>query len=157
MIITKLATIEDLVQIQEIEAECIDRPWSRLLLEADLSTNPNACYWAAFDSENPAKLLGFVGTHNIVGEINITNVAVRNEARRRGVGYMLLCEMLKSLEISSSNGEIIGVTLEVKVDNFTAIRLYEKLGFKEEGIRKAYYSDGKDAIIMWLRQTEMKH
>ncbi len=163
MIVTRLASIEDLDQIKEIEDECFDRPWSRILFETDLKTNPNARYWVCFDDANSTRILGFIGTHDIAGEINITNVAVRPPERCQGLGCVLINEMLcyftkceKPADFARSEGikfpdNIYGVTLEVRVSNAPAIALYKKYGFKEEGIRKGYYQDGEDAIIMWIR------
>lgn len=139
---------KDAQAIAKIEELSIKRPWSIVLIENDLKTNPNATYYVAEDGE----VLGFIGVHNIVGEINITNIAVNPTYRRQGIADKLMQAMLAEFSVRKENGEdIVGVTLEVRASNIPAIKLYEKYGFASEGIRKAYYSDGEDAIIMWNR------
>lgn len=148
MIIRK-AEPADAGSIAQIEQECIARPWSIVLIKADLKDNPNASYFVA---EEAGELVGFIGTHDIVGEINITNVAVRKSYRRNGVADKLMRAMFSEIQEKIDSGkEIVGVTLEVRVSNDPAIKLYEKFGFKAEGTRKGYYSDGEDALIMWKR------
>ena len=148
MIIRK-AEPADAGSIAQIEKECIARPWSIVLIEADLKDNPNASYFVA---QEDGEIIGFIGTHDIVGEINITNVAVRKVYRRIGAADGLMQAMFDEVNKKIDSGkEVVGVTLEVRVSNNPAIKLYEKYGFKEEGVRKGYYSDGEDAIIMWKR------
>ena len=146
MIIRK-AEPKDAGSISKIEELSIKRPWSIVLIENDLEKNPNASYWVA---EEDNKVQGFIGVHNIVGEINITNVAVHPDYRRRGIADELMKAMKAEFDARKAAGEdIVGITLEVRESNTPAIKLYEKHGFKAEGIRKGYYSDGEDAVIMW--------
>ena len=63
--------------------------------------------------------------------------------------------MLQELIAIGKNDGLSQYTLEVRVSNKKAIRLYEKLGFEEEGIRKEFYDKPvEDASIMWLREQE---
>ena len=81
-------------------------------------------------------------------EGHITNVAVRPEFRRKGFARKLLQDLIDHARTSG----IKSLTLEVRVSNLPAIRLYESFGFKVEGRRKQYYADNReDALIMWLR------
>jgi ribosomal-protein-alanine N-acetyltransferase len=74
------------------------------------------------------------------------NVAVAADYRRRGVATTLL-ERLFEMTASDPRS---GYTLEVRVSNVQAIRLYERLGFEARGIRRGYYTDNReDALIMW--------
>ena len=137
----------DAGSISKIEELSIKRPWSIVLIENDLEKNPNASYWVA---EEGGAVQGFIGVHNIVGEINITNVAVHPDYRRRGIADKLMQAMKAEFDNRKEAGEdIVGITLEVRQSNTPAIKLYEKYGFASEGIRKGYYSDGEDAVIMW--------
>lgn len=137
----------DASSISKIEELSIKRPWSIVLIENDLEKNPNASYWVA---EEDGSVQGFIGVHNIVGEINITNVAVHPDYRRRGIADKLMQAMKAEFDNRKEAGEdIVGITLEVRQSNTPAIKLYEKYGFVSEGIRKGYYSDGEDAVIMW--------
>jgi ribosomal-protein-alanine N-acetyltransferase len=74
------------------------------------------------------------------------NVAVASAFRRRGVATELLERLFDLTETDPQRG----YTLEVRVSNVGAIRLYERLGFEARGIRRGYYTDNReDALIMW--------
>ena len=74
------------------------------------------------------------------------NVAVAPEYRRRGIARELLERLF---EVTGGDARR-GYTLEVRVSNLDAIRLYERLGFEARGIRRGYYTDNReDALIMW--------
>jgi ribosomal-protein-alanine N-acetyltransferase len=90
-------------------------------------------------------LVGYVGLWFQGNEAHITEIAVREVLRGRGIGELLLIGSVRaSIEYGSSV-----VTLETRISNFIAQRLYEKYGFRTAGIRKGYYSDNReDAIIM---------
>jgi ribosomal-protein-alanine N-acetyltransferase len=92
-----------------------------------------------------SSLAGYVGIWFQGDQAHITEIAVREELRGQGIGELLLIgSVLAGLDYGSSV-----VTLEVRVSNFIAQRLYEKYGFKTAGTRKAYYSDNReDALIM---------
>jgi ribosomal-protein-alanine N-acetyltransferase len=90
-------------------------------------------------------LVGFVGLWYMAGEAHIVSIAVRESHRRRGLGELLL---IGSVEMALRRGAQV-VTLEARVSNEAAIKLYDKYGFDEVGIRRRYYSDnGEDAAIM---------
>ena len=71
--------------------------------------------------------------------------------RRRGYGKRIMRELMRA---AYHAGEIVQMTLEVRVTNVPAIDLYASLGFEAAGRRKNYYEDnGEDAYIMWCRNT----
>ena len=90
-------------------------------------------------------LIGYVGLWYMAGEAHIVSIAVREAYRGQGAGELL---MLGAVEMALRRGcEVL--TLEVRVSNEAAQRLYEKYGFKNVGLRRRYYSDnGEDAYIM---------
>ena len=94
------------------------------------------------------KLIGVCGIRNMCGDGNITNVCVDPAYRRKGVATGMLKELIQ-------RSRMMGVkdyTLEVRESNESAIKLYEKLGFKSEGIRPNFYSHPiENALIMWKR------
>ena len=93
----------------------------------------------------PEDVAGYVGIWFQGNEAHITEIAVREKLRGNGIGELLL---IGSVRIALENGSTV-LTLEARVSNFIAQRLYEKYGFKEVGIRKNYYSDNReDAVIM---------
>lgn len=86
----------------------------------------------------------------VVDEGQITNVAVLPEYWHRGIGSKLISEMLV---IAREEG-LKSFTLEVRESNGNAVKLYKKLGFMKEGIRKNYYEKPtENALIMWLRES----
>ncbi len=90
-------------------------------------------------------IAGYVGLWFQGNEAHITEIAVREQLRGNGIGELLL---IGSVRAALENGSTV-VTLEARVSNFIAQRLYDKYGFKEVGIRKNYYSDNReDAVIM---------
>ncbi len=90
-------------------------------------------------------IAGYVGLWFQGNETHITEIAVREEMRGNGIGELLL---IGSVRVALEHGSTV-LTLEARVSNFIAQRLYEKYGFKEVGIRKNYYSDNReDAVIM---------
>jgi len=129
--------------IYGIELDSFSIPWSKDSLEKDAIENKMSIYLVALEDE---KVVGYAGMWHVVTEGHITNVAVSPDFRRRGIADMLLTE-LTNIAVKK---EMIGITLEVRMNNVAAQGLYLKHGYKVEGIRKNYYSDTKeDAIIMW--------
>ena len=95
--------------------------------------------------ESPNSIAGYVSVWYQGDEAHITEIAVREDLRGRGLGELLL---IGSLREALKYGSQV-MTLEARVSNFIAQRLYEKYGFKHVGVRKAYYSDNReDAVIM---------
>lgn len=129
-------------RIVEIEKNCFRVPWTKELLLG--AVNQEDCIvLCAYYNGNMA---GFCGLTNICGEGHITNIAVEDKYRCRGVGAALLGELLSR----AKDAGMENLTLEVRVSNLAAIRLYEKHGFTSAGIRKRYYIDNnEDALIMW--------
>lgn len=133
--------VDEVLKIEEMAYG--DHHWSKDSFYGELS-NDLAHYYCAFDSEN--NLVGYAGAWGIIDEAHITTIAVKPELRRKKIGEMLLIEIL---EYCYKN-EIKYVTLEVRISNTAAIKLYEKYGFKSLGTRKGYYqNNNEDALIMW--------
>ena len=132
--------INDVVYIEE---SCFHIPWSREDFEKEINENKMAIYFVALYDD---KIVCYAGMWHVVNEGHITNVAVLEEYRQKGIGNSLIKKLIEV----ANNYEMIGITLEVRMGNVPAQKLYTKYGFKPEGIRKNYYSDThEDAIIMW--------
>ncbi|APV44290.1 ribosomal-protein-alanine N-acetyltransferase [Dehalogenimonas formicexedens] len=101
--------------------------------------------------EPPQKIVGFAGFWMMAGEAHIISLAVKKEFRRRGFGKLLLVELVRAAV--KIEAEI--VTLEVRVSNYEAQRLYLQYGFIGKGVRRAYYTDNReDALIMTLDDAD---
>ena len=134
-------TAAHIEEIARLEKECFSSPWSEDGLKSELDNN-FARFFVAFLGE---KLAGYIGSHNVLGEVYITNVAVFSEFRKNGVGKALVEFLVDEME--NENAEF--VTLEVRKSNFNAISLYEKCGFQKVGERRNFYEKPtEDAILM---------
>lgn len=135
---------EDVDEVSRLEEETFSMPWSRDAF-LKMVTKEDAAYYVA---ESDSGIVGGCGVLMIAGEGNITNVAVSESARNKGIGTRLLKYMM---EEGYRNG-LTAFTLEVRVSNAAAIHVYEKLGFRSEGIRPNFYEKPvEDAMIMWKR------
>jgi ribosomal-protein-alanine N-acetyltransferase len=135
-------TLGDLNVIEEIEWRSYPTPWSRSMFAGELAKPASLCL-GAFEGE---QLGGYLIVSRYVDAWHVMNIAVDPEFRRRGVATALL-ERLFEL---ANDGSGRGYTLEVRVSNEGAIKLYERLGFTARGIRRGYYTDNReDALIMW--------
>lgn len=92
------------------------------------------------------KLLDFGGIWKAVDDIHITNIVIKKPFRNLGIGSKILEELINL----SKTYNLGSITLEVNINNIPAIKLYEKYRFKKLGIRKKYYKNIDDAIIMTL-------
>jgi ribosomal-protein-alanine N-acetyltransferase len=136
--------LRDLNAIETIERASYPTPWSRSMFAGELA-KPSSLSLGAFDPED-GRLLGYLIISRYVDAWHVMNVAVAPEHRRRKVASMLLEQLF---ELTAGEGRR-GYTLEVRVSNDVAIRLYERAGFKPRGIRRGYYTDNReDALIMW--------
>ena len=132
--------------VYELSKECFAIPWTLDSINNELN-NPLAKYVIAQDLST-GEVVGFVGVWIIAGEGDITNIAVRSKYRKQGIASNLLIKLFDVCKTFNCED----ITLEVRASNTPAQNLYKKFNFKEEGIRKGYYSDnGEDAIIMWKR------
>lgn len=144
MLVIRKMTEDDVDQVGEIEESIFPLPWSKKSFQEAVNRK-NTIYLVA---ESEGEILGYCGLWNIIGEGEITNVAVKTGHRRRKIARGLL-EQLMHMGVEEG---VEAFTLEVRVSNMAAIRLYESLGFVTEGIRKNFYEKPQeDALIMWKR------
>lgn len=130
-------------RVHELETLCFSDPWSRASFEAEL-TNPLATYLLLTDGE---AIWGYCGMWLVVDEGHITNLGIDPSVQGKGLGKTMMGLIMDW----ARQHKICRLTLEVRVSNTRAIKLYEQLGFKSAGIRPAYYEDnGEDACIMWI-------
>ena len=138
--------LADLSSIEEIERRSYPTPWSRSMFAGELAKPSSICLGAFEADGEDGRLCGYLVVSRYVDAWHVMNVAVDPAQRGRGIATMLL-ERLFELTADDAHR---GYTLEVRVSNHTAIRLYERLGFESRGIRRGYYTDNReDALIMW--------
>ncbi|MBO7251991.1 MAG: ribosomal protein S18-alanine N-acetyltransferase [Oscillospiraceae bacterium] len=128
-------------KVAELEKICFSAPWSENSVASELS-NPLALWLVA---EIDGSFAGYVGSQTVMDESDVMNVAVHPDFRRRGIAEALITGLVERLKEKGSRC----LTLEVRASNVPAIRLYEKLGFSQIGLRKNYYRNPKeDALIL---------
>jgi ribosomal-protein-alanine N-acetyltransferase len=134
----------DLNAIERIERASYPTPWSRSMFAGELA-KPSSISLGAFEPET-GELLGYLIISRYVDAWHVMNLAVTPKRRRERIASSLLERLF---ELTSREGRR-GYTLEVRVSNDVAIKLYEQAGFKARGIRRGYYTDNReDALIMW--------
>jgi len=136
--------LRDLNAIEEIERSSYPTPWSRSMFAGELAKPSSICLGAVDTDQN--ELVGYLIISRYVDAWHVMNVAVAEPYRRRGIASGLMERLFEDTARDSRRG----YTLEVRVSNDAAIRLYERLGFIARGIRRGYYTDNReDALIMW--------
>lgn len=132
-----------ILEVKAISDSSLKESWSLDSIKNELSNSLATYIVGILDN----KVIGFAGAWLIASEGQITNVSVSKDFRGQGIGFKIINELLKNLSSKGSKE----VTLEVRESNLAAQKLYEKCGFKNEGIRKNFYPDKENAIIMWKR------
>lgn len=136
-------TLDDIDQVLHVENSSFNKPWTRVGFENELLNNRFATYFIVEDND---QVIGYCGVWIIIDEAHITNIAILPEYRGKKIGETLL----KKAMLYASMARTKTMSLEVRVSNNTALGLYRKLGFKNGGIRKRYYTDNhEDALVMW--------
>jgi [ribosomal protein S18]-alanine N-acetyltransferase len=131
----------DLPQVIAIERRAFPTPWSLAMFVLELSKPSGICLAA----RRERAMVGYLVCSRYDTVWHIMNIAVDPAARRTGVATALLRELMARVDDPQAR-----YTLEVRMSNEPAIRLYERFGFRAAGMRRRYYQDnGEDAHIMW--------
>ncbi len=133
-------------QIAAIEREAMDEPWSENMLLSELNS-PSAHIIVGVEGDEVVCYGGFLQAED---EADVLNVAVKRELRGRGLGKLVMSELISLAKRNS----VKTLTLEVREDNLPAIALYRGLGFETVGVRKRYYHNRFDALVMRLKFEE---
>ena len=136
-------TLEHLEQIKENLKEDFDEFWNENVLKSELE-NPASTYIVAIDEQN--NVIGYSGIWQPIDEAHITNIVTKKDKRNNKVATNMLEELIKI----ATQRNLKDITLEVNINNIPAINLYQKYHFKKVGLRKKYYNNTDDAIIMTL-------
>jgi ribosomal-protein-alanine N-acetyltransferase len=133
---------DDIPAVVAIERQCFGDRWSAAAFAAELD-NPSSTYVIA---HREGRVVGYAGFWLILEEAHITTIAVHPDEQGQKFGEQLLLALVDE----SSRRGAKWMTLEVRVSNVIAQRLYEKYGFTALGRRRGYYQDdGEDALVMW--------
>ena len=138
----KNITIADMKisDLENLKISDFDDFWNMDILKDELTSQTSQFICAKYEN----KIVGFAGIKIVLDEADIMNIAVKKDYRRQGIATLLLNHILNICKEKS----IKTINLEVNEENFSAISLYQKLGFEECGRRKQYYDNKYDAILM---------
>lgn len=147
----EIRDLEDVVQLDRLS---FSLPWPESSFRFELEKNEFSRCWVAekADSEGNPRMIGMIVIWLIEDEVDIATFAVHPDTRQQKVAQRLLAYAL--LDACRSGGE--KAYLEVRKGNVAARTLYQKFGFVEVGIRKAYYQDNQeDAVLMNLEEMQI--
>lgn len=134
--------VDDIPAVHAIESASFPTPWPPYAFRQEIEANGMAHYLVV---RAGGRIVAYAGIWLMVDEAHITTFAVLPLYRRRGIAGRLLSELM---ELSVDLGAAV-VTLEVRLSNDAARKLYQGFGFRPVGVRPRYYSDdGEDALIM---------
>ena len=132
----------DLENIKDCLLTDFDNFWSYNILKQELENGKSKYFVAKQENE----IVGFAGILLIIDQVNIMNIVVKKDKRNFGIGSLLLEEIIRYSKIHN----VTSITLEVNEKNIAAIKLYKKYGFKQVGLRRKYYNNEDNAILMDL-------
>ena len=130
----------DISAIVEIEKNSYPDPWSEKMLERELQLEFSNFFVAIEDR----KIAGYMCLWTVSDEGHLTNITIKECFQKKGLGSKLMryiIDYAKKLKIKD-------IFLEVRASNFSALKFYEKFGFRKIDVRKKYYSNSDDAVIM---------
>jgi ribosomal-protein-alanine N-acetyltransferase len=145
------ASLESLSEILAVEEACFSAPWTRKMLEGELSGNPFAHFLVARprreeEASKPA-ILGYLCYWIVFEEVRLMNLAVIESMRHRGIARSLVSTALQTGLSQSAHRAV----LEVRASNRAAQTLYQRFGFSQTAVRPKYYINPvEDAVLMEL-------
>ena len=145
-VLKRITSASDLDAVLEIEDASFNNPTTREWYERELE-RPEVCFiYVLGTPESPTA--AFCAFWRVADQAHINNLAVRPELRLRGLGS----QMLQAIIIEAKRLGAATLTLEVRRSNIAAQRLYLRAGFREEAVRKSYYTQPvEDALVLSLK------
>ena len=134
--------------VMAIEREVYPRPWSPSLFLSEMSELQNRAYLVARIGKD---VVGYGGVICYGDEAHVTTIAVDPDHHRRKIGTRVMYELLRAaIELGAR-----AVSLEVRMSNWGAQRMYGRFGFRPVGVRKGYYQEtSEDALVMWVDDVQ---
>lgn len=137
--------LSDLDNIMPLEHQLFSSPWSKDDYIYELSSNPYAKYYVLEDD----KIVGYVGIWITYETAQITTIGIAKERQGEGLSKLLMNNVIEETK------DCEAITLEVRVSNVKAIKLYESYGFKKEAIRKDYYLDNHEDAYLMMKERKI--
>ena len=137
---------EHVPQVAQLEKLCFADPWSEMSIASELRSIWS--YWVVAVRDD--EVVGYIGSQSSIDESDVMNVAVHPDWRRQGIAEQLIETLIGELKNRGSKA----LMLEVRASNAPAIALYEKLGFRQVGLRKNYYRNPKEDALILRKEWE---
>ena len=137
--------LSDLDNIMPLEHQLFSSPWSKDDYIYELSSNPYAKYYVLEDD----KIVGYVGIWITYETAQMTTIGIAKERQGEGLSKLLMNKVIEETK------DCEAITLEVRVSNVKAIKLYESYGFKKEAIRKDYYLDNHEDAYLMMKERKI--
>ena len=129
--------------VMAIERQVYPRPWSPSLFVSEMTAGRTRCYLVATSERD---VIGYAGLISYGEEAHVTTIAVDPDHQRSKIGTRLLWELIREAQRMGAHA----VSLEVRVTNWAAQRMYARFGFRPVGVRKGSYQEtNEDALVMW--------
>lgn len=135
--------------METIEKASFPVAWGEGSFKKELEDNKLARYLVALDGD---EVVGYIGAWAVLDEVHITTFAVDPTRRNQRIGRRLLAALLRNAIDEGGRWTV----LEVRESNASAIHLYESFGFRQVGMRKKYYENGENALVLWVGQMQQK-
>ena len=147
--ISKMRKRDLRARVLAIEAQCYPKPWSQSVFTSELQqVRSGSRHYVV--ARRDRHVVGYAGLWFTADEAHVTNVAVEPSARRDGIGRQLML----ALAHEAIDRGCEGWTLEVRLSSVGAQEMYRMFGFEPAGVRKRYYENVEDAIVMWCHDVQ---
>ena len=130
----------DIKKVVELEEKYLLESLGEKLLASELSEKNNGVSFYVI--ENDDVVIGYIGRYYFFQEAEVLNFVVDESYQRQGYGQKLFDKMVEDMK------DVKKITLEVRASNIKGINFYTKNGFKQVGVRKKYYKNGEDALLL---------
>jgi len=135
---------QDLDEVLAIEASASSTPWSKKMFSEEMQNPGSCCFVIKIEIESKQPIIGFICFRNMAEESELLNIAVHPHYRRLGIGRKL---MQFYIDFSSQRG-VKTFYLETNSSNEPAIHLYQRFSYQSFGMRKKFYQNQFDALLM---------
>lgn len=140
MVNVRKMEFRDIKKVVELEEKYLLESLGEKLLASELSEKNNGVSFYVI--ENDDVVIGYIGRYYFSQEAEVLNFVVDESYQRQGYGQKLFDKMVEDMK------DVKKITLEVRASNIKGINFYTKNGFKQVGVRKKYYKNGEDALLL---------
>lgn len=140
MVNVRKMEFRDIKKVVELEEKYLLESLGEKLLASELSEKNNGVSFYVI--ENDDVVIGYIGRYYFSQEAEVLNFVVDESYQRQGYGQKLFDKMVEDMK------DVKKITLEVRASNIKGINFYTKNGFKQVGVRKRYYKNGEDALLL---------